>query len=194
MSSLLHQKEFDCGTFQVFQDKPHFELIDVHQIHSHLIVEFNGQVLADQQADGILFSKEHRGLSFGIKTADCLPILLIGEKVAIIHAGWRGLATGILSRAELKEVHFTQAYIGPSIYSYEVQPSFKQYFPNSTCFKRKEDRIYFDLQGEAQNQLKNHYNRIKVYQSHICTFSKADYNSYRRDKTDRRNWNIFTLN
>ncbi len=41
------------------------------------------------------------GLPIGIKTADCLPILMAekaGKGVAAVHAGWKGMALGILPK------------------------------------------------------------------------------------------------
>lgn len=194
MSRLLHEKKFNCGTFRVYQDKPDFDLTHIHQVHSNLIKEYVGYDLSEEQIDGILVVKDKAGINLAIKTADCLPVLLIGEKIAMIHAGWKGLASNILTQDNLKNINFTQAYIGPSIYHYEVQNDFRENFPNSEFFYEKAGKYYFNLQGEAQKQLENAYPGIKVYQSDICTFTQADYNSYRRDKTTRRNWNIFTLN
>jgi polyphenol oxidase len=40
------------------------------------------------------------GLALSIATADCVPVLLAGpEGLAAVHAGWRGLAAGIIPRA-----------------------------------------------------------------------------------------------
>ena len=49
------------------------------------------------QADTIL--SDRPGASVGIVTADCVPILVAsrdGRSVAAIHAGWRGLAAGVI--------------------------------------------------------------------------------------------------
>ena len=58
------------------------------------------------------------GLALVVVTADCVPVLLAGsDRVAAVHAGWRGLAGGIL-RAALKEFDDASrvvAWIGPAI-------------------------------------------------------------------------------
>jgi YfiH family protein len=54
------------------------------------------------------------GLAPLVMVADCLPIALSGPGgVAMVHAGWRGLAGGIVTRAEL--VRAEAAAIGPGI-------------------------------------------------------------------------------
>jgi hypothetical protein len=65
------------------------------------------------------------GTSVGIVTADCVPILLVagdGAAVAAVHAGWRGLARGVvgagvaaLVRASGAPVARVVAAIGPHI-------------------------------------------------------------------------------
>jgi polyphenol oxidase len=49
------------------------------------------------EGDGQLTSE--RGCALGVLTADCLPVAIAGDgAVAMLHAGWRGLAGGILER------------------------------------------------------------------------------------------------
>jgi len=51
------------------------------------------------QADGVISAEA--GVPVGIVTADCVPILLAfegGETVAALHAGWRGLAAGVVAQ------------------------------------------------------------------------------------------------
>lgn len=51
------------------------------------------------EADAVV--SEHPAVPIGIVTADCLPLLLVtpGGCVAAVHAGWRGLAAGVIGEA-----------------------------------------------------------------------------------------------
>lgn len=67
------------------------------------VVEADGQVVREA------------GLAALVFVADCLPVALAGPRgVALIHAGWRGLAGGILDPAAAA-VEATSAAIGPGI-------------------------------------------------------------------------------
>lgn len=71
------------------------------------------------KADGMVSKSVHHVCA--IMTADCLPILLCnqqGDSVAALHAGWRGLATGIIEQAITKFDCPTKqiiAWLGPAI-------------------------------------------------------------------------------
>jgi YfiH family protein len=67
---------------------------------------------------------EEIGVRIAVVTADCLPILLAGDRgrvVAAVHAGWRGLAGGVISaclaalRERLEKSEGLAAVIGPHI-------------------------------------------------------------------------------
>ena len=65
------------------------------------------------EVDGHVTS-EH-GLALLVFVADCVPVALAGPGgVAMLHCGWRGLATGIIERGAAA-VGATDAAIGPSI-------------------------------------------------------------------------------
>ena len=65
------------------------------------------------EADGHVVREP--GLAPLVFTADCLPVAVAGPKgVAMLHAGWRGLAGGILA-AGAEAVEATSAAIGPGI-------------------------------------------------------------------------------
>jgi polyphenol oxidase len=61
-----------------------------------IIVEEN---LQPQVADAVVTNR--RGLAVGIQVADCVPIILVDKRkhvAAVVHAGWRGTAAGILRK------------------------------------------------------------------------------------------------
>lgn len=57
------------------------------------------------------------GCKLAVRTADCIPIVLAGERtVAVVHAGWRGLAAGIVpATIDAMRGDVTTATIGPHI-------------------------------------------------------------------------------
>jgi copper oxidase (laccase) domain-containing protein len=51
-----------------------------------------------------------------IRTADCVPVVLLGhDSIGVVHAGWRGLAAGVIQAAvtAMGDVH--AAHVGPHI-------------------------------------------------------------------------------
>jgi len=136
-----------------------------------------------------------RGRICVIMTADCLPILITdraGTQVAAVHAGWRGLADGIIEEA-LKT--FTDqsmsllAWLGPCVGSKtfevgtEVYQAFTAHDPESrqAFVSRSADRWLADLQTLARIRLR----RCGVDSIHAdtrCTYTDhRRFYSYRRD-------------
>lgn len=132
-----------------------------------------------------------------ILTADCLPILLWhkdGTAVAAVHAGWRGLAAGVVqqtvaqltaklgcSTAELS------AWIGPAISQahFEVGKDVYQCFveqsaDNQTYFIATGDRWHADLPGLAEATMQR-LGIGQVVQSGWCSYADSSHwYSYRR--------------
>ena len=77
----------------------------VKQVHGTKIVECldNNSDLTSCEADG-LYTKQS-GITLAIKTADCLPILFQvnnSNLIMAVHAGWRGLSSGIINTVAKK--------------------------------------------------------------------------------------------
>jgi YfiH family protein len=104
-------------------------LVRARQVHGRDVVRANATTrsLADD-ADALVCDVP--GLPIGIVTADCLPVLIAAPSgaVAAAHAGWRGLASGVLIAAvdALREIapdaDHAVAVIGPHVAAscYEV--------------------------------------------------------------------------
>ena len=187
----------------------------LNQIHSTEVVSLT-QPWKNQEpaptADGVISVLDSHYLA--ILTADCLPILLCddkGEIVAACHAGWRGLANGIIQntiRAMVEFIkpnskqHFIEglhAYIGPAISqkNFEVGREVKECFMQNKligvesindCFTPNDepDKYFADLFGLATEIL----NQLGVHQVHTerqCSYNNSEhFYSYRREKTTGR--------
>jgi YfiH family protein len=142
------------------------------------------------------------GWACALLTADCLPVLFCdraGTVVAAAHAGWRGLAAGVLEStiasmsAEPGEI---LAWLGPAIgpTAFEVGPEVKSAFLAAAgagscdtvadCFTPRplESARYFaDLYGLARRRLAD-AGVVSVYGGNYCTFSEPGrFYSFRRD-------------
>lgn len=139
-----------------------------------------------------------------IMTADCLPVLLVDEAATVLglaHAGWRGLASGVLENtlAALKRRAPAgaswRAWIGPAIgqAAFEVGDEVRHAFVEhdaqaASCFEpgRRAGKWQADLAGLAMLRLKR-AGVAQVESSGLCTYARSDlFFSYRRDgKTGR---------
>jgi YfiH family protein len=72
------------------------------QVHSASVLFFepgDGDVPGGWKREGDALCTENPGTGVGVHTADCVPILLAHREIrvaAAVHAGWRGLAAGIV--------------------------------------------------------------------------------------------------
>ena len=86
------------------------EIVFARQVHGTDLVEHPSDVA---EADGHVVRGP--GIAPMVFVADCLPVALAGPRgLAMVHAGWRGLAGGILA-AGAEAVGATAAAIGPGI-------------------------------------------------------------------------------
>src|SRR5438105_3660739 len=75
----------------------------VKQIHSCTVIEIPGD---DRASEGDALISCTAGVTVGVRTADCVPILIADERthaIACIHAGWRGTA-GAIGIAAIQEI------------------------------------------------------------------------------------------
>jgi len=179
------------GRFETWTKKP--ETISLHPIQVHGTNIVTPEELPCE-ADGIIVAWEDFNKPLAIKTADCLPIVIEGEDgVVFLHAGWRGLADGILSRPEIERVKPQRVFIGPSIHPccFEVSDDFKKNFPDSPFFRSINNKTYFNLQEEAKRLLRKKFPSLLIQIAPVCTCCNEDLHSYRRNKTTDRNWNLY---
>lgn len=141
-------------------------------------------------------------LLLGVKTADCVPVILGDEGTgacAAVHAGWRGTLSSIVPRAleRMKAEYGTheqdvRAAIGPSAgaccyeVGAEVIEAFHESFPQAeTLFTPPRDgHALVDLQRANREQLIDAgVAEERIHTSPLCTMCRTDlFFSYRREK------------
>ena len=109
----------------------------LRQVHGTTVVNADAGTSTDEpEADAAVTRRS--GIVLAVLTADCLPVFfctIAGDKIAVAHAGWRGLANGVLEatvKALATEPSRVMAWLGPSIgqASYEVGEEVHQAFVN----------------------------------------------------------------
>jgi YfiH family protein len=144
------------------------------------------------EADAVVSSRPRQVCA--VLTADCLPVLFCnraGTHIAAAHAGWRGLAAGVLESTVLatgcKPVDL-MAWLGPAIgpQAFEVGEDVYDAFANlneeyATAFKPHRDRWLADLYQLARYMLIR-MGISQVFGGGYCTYSEPEkFFSYRRD-------------
>jgi len=193
---LLLERNLGNLQFEIYDQKPNFEVVKLKQVHGPLVVSYEEAKTKEIEADGMVLPKSFQ-IPAVIITADCLPILIQGKKgFAFLHAGWRGLHNQIMNHPLIKELEPRSAYIGPHIKAccFEVQPDFKSNFPQEHFYQVRGNKLYCDLTQIAQTQLKSFYHLSDIEIEKSCTCCTLQFKSFRRDGTIDRNWNIIKIN
>jgi len=145
----------------------------------------------NEQGDAIV--SVDPGSVLAVMIADCLPILVCsydGSRYGVIHAGWRGLASGIIGNtlAEFGDQRVI-AWLGPAIgpCHYEVGTDVYQRFPDTAVFLPGKDESHWmmNLYAEARRQLVI-AGISDIYGGGFCSFCEERFYSYRRDGTTGR--------
>lgn len=162
----------------------------LRQVHGIAVADSAAE--AEPEADASITRR--RGEPLAILTADCLPVLFCatdGSEVAAAHAGWRGLAAGVLE-ATLGQLRAPpdglMAWLGPCIgaASYEVGVEVREAFiaddaGAETCFTPTRPGHWLcDLAGLARRRLQR-AGVAGVYGGGFDTLADPRFYSYRRD-------------
>jgi len=166
----------------------------LQQVHGTDVVEAKDDAQV-RTADACFTARPGQGCI--VMTADCLPVLFTnaqGTQVAAAHAGWRGLAAGVLENT-LKTFNPNDeilAWLGPAIgpLAFEVGGEVKQVFVEEhaeaqSAFRASpthpQDRFLADIYHLARIRLAA-AGVARVSGGDYCTFSDAEnFFSYRRD-------------
>ena len=165
--AIINPQKYPVATM----DQIHHNSIHHIQSHSNAIIPKTDALMTDIPDQWI-----------GVKTADCLPILLYHPKpaIAIIHAGRKGSILNITAETLSKmtqcygHADTITAYFGPAICQtcYDIGP-----------------KQYFDLVAENKSQIQAICPNAKILGGKTCTSCQhQDFYSYRKGDLKHRQW------
>jgi YfiH family protein len=187
----------------------------LEQIHGAQVVRAD-EVLADAQqgeapvrADASV--TDQPGVVCVVMIADCMPVLFCDEKgraVGAAHAGWRGLAAGIVEKTAQRVADLAgegtgalSAYLGPAIgpRAFEVGADVRDAFMDGVDGVQRDEtakgfvpraekpgKYFADLAALARIRL-NQIGMTRVSGGDICTVTQRErFYSYRRDRETGR--------
>ncbi|MBN1548598.1 MAG: peptidoglycan editing factor PgeF [Syntrophaceae bacterium] len=214
LSQIISKQQFVAGFSTRADDisgSPPFErfrgrVYRARQIHSNRAFVINDEepeAVGQIEADALVTGK--RNLLMTVWVADCVPILLAHEHglcVAAVHAGWRGLAGGIIRAAleTMKSIYGAPsaaitASVGPAIgpCCYEVGHDVSERIAvscgDSSVVSVRKGRIFADLHSAAKLQLlAAGVKASSIEVANFCTHCRDDifYSRRRGNLTERQ--------
>ena len=172
----------------------------LHQVHGTRVHDAHMPRPAAAALEGDSFVLREPGLVCAIQAADCMPVLLAGdggEAVGLAHAGWRGLAGGVIE-ATLQSMAVPPqrviAWLGPAIGPrvYEVGDEVRDAFlagdaaAAAAFVATRPHHWLLDLYAIARQRFAR-AGIARVFGGTLCTYSdRAQFFSFRRDRTSER--------
>jgi hypothetical protein len=180
----------------------------LHQVHGAAVVP--AQCAGESPEADASWTRE-TGVACAVLTADCLPVLFCDREATVVaaaHAGWRGLAAGVLEatvRALPVAPARLQAWLGPAIGpgAFEVGPEVRDAFLAGVAGRgmagafvpaARSGHFYADIYQLARLRLRA-AGVPAVYGGDFCTFNDSQrFYSYRRDGLTGRMATLIYLN
>jgi YfiH family protein len=188
-----------------FGDPPTIALNQVHGNQVHVV-----ETAGTWEGDGVLTARP--GLLLRVTVADCYPILLhdpVKHVVGALHAGWRGVVSGILPRAlELMRSRYgsspdtIRVAVGPGISGPNFQVGsevLEQFERVGLAFAwpdpQHPGRYRLDLEQAIRNQaLRGGVAPQNYWALGRCTYADPQFFSHRRDRGQTgRMWALIML-
>lgn len=153
-----------------------YPVITAHQVHGTKVAVVDRPDMTRDDLEGYdALVTNLQGVAIGVRTADCVPILLhdpVRRAVAAVHSGWKGTVQRIVQKAiyTMKDKFGTEgkdlkAVIGPAIGpdSFQVGEEVVKYFKEQGF---PLDKIWFFNEGEGDS-LMYHGHHIDLIKANI---------------------------
>jgi len=165
------------------------EYTQLKQVHSDVVFVADSRTGCLGEGDALISATP--GQTIGVRTADCVPILLAdadGGVIAAAHAGWRGTVAGVVGRTVARmqqdfgsKPGSIRAAIGPSIGKccFEVGPEVAEQFHAGVNASSHVDLVAANFRQLLDAGL--HANYVDI--AELCTMCGGSlFYSYRRDR------------
>jgi copper oxidase (laccase) domain-containing protein len=150
-----------------------------------------GDMLRRSEADAVVAPRHNERpnsmVAYGVMSADCVPIVVRGDDgYALIHAGWRGLANGIIGNAlaAVRTPKEAVVFACAGGDSYEVGSEVLSAIGDSAVYRQAPgdtSRYLLDTAATAIAQLRRGCAGIEAHAAGVCTISDQRFHSFRRD-------------
>lgn len=173
----------------------------LHQVHGAVVVDA-GQVDSNAMADASF--TDAANVVCAVSIADCMPVLLAdvsGSAVGVAHAGWRGLAAGVIqatAQSMRRKLESSSAellaYLGPAIGPRHFEVGAEVLHAMQACLPEASDAFTAQPNGKyladlfaLGRQALDQARVSRIYGGHDCTFNDPGrFYSFRRDRTTGR--------
>lgn len=196
---------------------PDYTISSLKQTHSDRVVPASQVIRSGDPVEADAQYTDEKRIALCIRTADCVPVLIHDREsglIAAIHAGWRGVASGIVVKTgrtlieKGAKLESARAWIGPHIgvESFEVgddvaaqlEAAFdavRGYSPSSTAIAGGYTKKHVDLLMIVRAQLASvGISKERTMECNIDTVTSERHESFRRDKEKGgRQWSFVSL-
>jgi YfiH family protein len=171
------------------------------QVHGIEVVEISQASMEKPTGDASF--TQHSDIVCVVKTADCLPLLVCDKKgkyVAAIHAGWRGLAAGVIENT-LQKLPVPRedllVWLGPAIgpKAFEVGEDVREKFSkdDNAFIKISLEKYLCNIYALAKNRLTAE-GIEHIFGGNRCTYTEtAHFYSYRRGNRESERERLLSL-
>lgn len=179
-----------------------FRLLSLAQIHSNIVQYI--EKYHDKEVKGDAMLTDRSLILLFIKTADCLPVLIVDESrkvIAAVHCGWKGTSKRVLQKAVqgmqisygCNPISLLVAF-GPSIgrdcyeVGKDVYKNFEEAGLSTEVFRDhplREEKYLLDLKQANRSQLlRSGIREQNIFSIDLCTHCEKYLLSFRRDKNN----------
>jgi len=190
--------------------KPFLERsVQLHQVHGATVglLKNPNEIEKIRGSEGDALVTHLRNVPLAIRTADCVPLLLAHPAglIAAVHAGWRGVVSGVVSRTlacldealGAESIRETRIALGPAICQkcFEIGPEvaeqFRPLIKTADGLVKKGDRFQLDLKsvilqqlattGIPNSRIENHRICTRCHQNRYYSFRGATQSGAKND-------------